>query len=53
MARQKAMMGVGGENPWEVGVNKDVVKGQQDIEDQLSDSAKDKAGESYQRKFSF
>ena len=25
MARQKAMMTVGGENPWEVGVNKDVV----------------------------
>lgn len=35
MARQKAMMTVGGENPWEVGVNKDVVKGQQDLEDQL------------------
>jgi hypothetical protein len=27
MARQRAMIGAGGENPWEVGVSKDVVAG--------------------------
>jgi hypothetical protein len=51
MARQKAMMSVGGENPWEVGVDKDVVKGQQDLEAKLDDSAK--GGEGLMRKFSF
>jgi hypothetical protein len=53
MARQKAMMTVGGENPWEVGVNKEVVQGQQDLETVLEDSAKGKGGEGLMRKFSF
>ena len=34
------MMGVGGENPWEVGVDQNVVKGQDALETEISDSTK-------------